>query len=275
MNKLILFTAVLLAVAHAAPDLLSGLTEPVAAAVAAATTTPAPVAASTTEATINSTSSDGTLEDRTKLVAKLFKDYDKKINPDNITVKFGVSLINFHIREDRDVMDSYVWLRYVWTDPRLQWNKEEYGGTEVIRFDADMVWKPDITLYNSADPVNMINCWQSNVLIYSSGEILWVPPCKMTSHCHLTLRKEPYGEQVCKLKFGSWTFDGFVLDIDFYKGNKTIDLSDMSNSSGFEVLSTTAEKTNKYYSCCKEPYPDVTFNMTIKRIPGEELIKNW
>jgi len=240
----------------------------------ATTTTEAPVAPPT-EDDKYSTHDNSTVEQRTKLVAKLFKDYNNKVNPDKVKLKFGVALIDFHIREDRDAMESYVWLRYVWQDPRLAWNKEEFGGASVLRIDSKMVWKPDVTLYNSADLVNMINCWESNVLIYSTGEILWVPPCKMLSRCHLTLRKEPYGEQVCGLKFGSWTFDGFVLDLDFYKGNKTMDLEDFHNSSGFKVLSTTAERTDKYYSCCKEPYPDLTFNMTIKRIPGEELIKKW
>jgi len=274
MNKLILASAILVAVAHAAPDLLSSLAAPVENAISEVTTTKAPAISGTTAAPI-STATQGTVEDRTRLVGTLFKDYNKKVNPDDIKLKFGVSLIDFHILEQKDAMDSYVWLRYTWQDPRLKWNTEEYGGATVLRMDADMVWKPDITLYNTADPVNMINCWDSKVLIFSSGEILWVPPCKMLSHCDLTLNKQPYGEQVCGMKFGSWTFDGNVLDVDFYQGNKTIDLSDLNNSSGFEVLSTTAKKTDKYYPCCVEPYPDLTFNVTIKRIPGEQLIKKW
>ncbi|CAL8086697.1 unnamed protein product [Orchesella dallaii] len=297
MNKIFIVSAMLLALANAAPDFLSGIASPIANAVDAIadvtstqapvedltttqapvedlTTTPAPDAPTTKDPKFI-TSDNSTTEERTKLVAKLFKDYDKKVNPDDLKIKFGVALIDFHILEDKDAVENYCWLRYVWTDPRLQWNAEEYGGAAVLRMDSDMVWKPDVTLYNSADPVHMINCWESNVLIYPNGEILWVPPCKMLSRCHLTLKREPYGEQVCGLKFGSWTYDGFTMDLEFYNGNKTIDLTDLSNSSGFEILSTTAEKTDKYYPCCKEPYPDLTFNMTIKRIPGEELIKKW
>jgi len=276
--KVFLLSVVLLAVAHAAPDLLASLTAPVVAgtdAIADVHTTAAPVEPSDLPAEKFKTSDQGTVEERTKLVNKLFKDYNKKVNPDNVKVKFGVALIDFHVREEKDALESYGWLRYVWQDPRLSWTPSEYGGAAVIRIPADNVWKPDITLYNSADPVNMINCWNSNVLIYPSGEILWVPPCKMLSQCHLTLKKHPYGEQVCGLKFGSWTFDGVVLDVNFYGGNKTVDLSDLNNSSGFEIVSSTAEKTDRYYPCCKEPYPDLTFNLTIKRIPGEELIKNW
>ncbi|CAL8086709.1 unnamed protein product [Orchesella dallaii] len=256
MNKIFIICAVIVAVAYAAPNSSSDLTD----SVATTAETAVPFAAPTTGKTAIKTSDQGTVEDRTKLVAKLFKDYDKKVNPDDVKLKFGVGLIDFHIS---------------WQDPRLKWNPDQYGGATILRMDSEMIWKPDITLYNSADPVNMINCWHSNILIFSTGEILWVPPCKMVSRCHLTLKKHPYGEQVCGLKFGSWTFDGVILDLDFYDGKKTMDLSDLNNSSGFEILSNKAEKTDKFYPCCEEPYPDLTFNMTIKRIPGEELIKKW
>ncbi|CAL8109303.1 unnamed protein product [Orchesella dallaii] len=275
MNKIFILCAVIIAVIYAAPDSSLDLADPVST-LAETVTTSAQLALPTTERREYETSDEqGTVDDRTKLVATLFKDYDKKINPDDVKLMFGVSLIDFHILEDKDEMESSVWLRYSWQDPRLKWNADEYGGATLIRLESDMVWKPDIALFNSADPVNMMNCWNANILIYSTGKILWVPPCKMLSWCHLTLHREPYGEQVCGLKFGSWTFDGDKLDLDFYKGNKTMDVSDLINTSGFEILSNKAEQTTKFYPCCKEPYRDLMFNITIKRIPGEELIKKW
>lgn len=215
----------------------------------------------------------GTVEDRTKLLEHLTKGYNKKVNPDDIVLKFGVNLIDFHVCSTRSIVDSYVWLKYEWKDSRLTWDPKEFGGVEVIRLDADEVWKPDVTLYNSADPVNMINCWHSNVLIYPTGKLLWVPPCKMTSSCDFNLKKHPYGEQTCTFKFGSWTFDGNVLDIQFYNGTSALDLSELRNTSGFDVVSNVAERHDKYYSCCAEPYPDLTYNITIKRVPGEEIFK--
>jgi len=197
----------------------------------------------------------------------------KKVNPDSIKLKFGASLIDFSVSEQRDVLESYLWLKYVWDDPRLSWTPEEFGGATVLRLDPDELWTPDVTLYNSADPVNMVNCWKSNVILYSTGKVLWVPPCKVRSQCSFNLRKQPYGEQKCILKFGSWTFDGNVMDVQFYNGTAGLDLSDMHNSSGFEIVKNVAERHDKYYSCCEEPYPDLTFNLTLKRIPGDELFK--
>ncbi|CAL8086703.1 unnamed protein product [Orchesella dallaii] len=272
MNKIFILCTVIVVAAYAAPDSTSDLTDSVTTTAEAATTTSAPLNPTSTEKPALNTSDQDTVEDRTRLAANLFKDYDKNINPDGVKLQFGVVLVDFHVLEEKDAIESRVWLRYIWKDSRLQWNAEEYGGASVLRMDSDMIWKPDITLYNSLDS-NMMVCWHSNVLIFPSGEVLWVPPCKLISCCHLTLKKHPYGEQVCRLKFGSWTFDGNVLDLDFYKGKKTMDLSDLSNTSGFEILSNKAEKTDKFYPCCKDPYPDLTFNLTIKRLPGEELFE--
>jgi len=229
----------------------------------------------TVSSTPKKTYGSGTVADRENLVAHLFHDYKKVVNPDKPDVRFGLSLINFHVCDYKQILESNVWLKMVWQDSRLAWDEKEYGGVEVLRYDSKELWKPDVTLYNSADPVNQMSCWDSQVLIYSTGEVLWVPPCKLISRCHYTLKKEPYGEQTCTLKFGSWTFDGLVMDLEFYKDKKEIDLEDLTNTSGFEVVTTTGEKHTRFYPCCAEPYQDLTFNMTVKRVPGEELVKRF
>lgn len=36
----------------------------------------------------------------------------------------------------------------VWTDSKLKWNENDYGGISVIKIGDHEVWQPDITLYN-------------------------------------------------------------------------------------------------------------------------------
>jgi len=43
----------------------------------------------------------------------------------------------------------YVWQK--WIDYRLSWNKSEYGGVDSIRLPSNLVWTPDILLYNRCD----------------------------------------------------------------------------------------------------------------------------
>jgi len=44
-----------------------------------------------------------------------------------------------------------------------------------------------------------------------------------------------------------------------------IDLKDFYPSVEWDLLGVPAKKNEKYYTCCSEPYPDITFNITIRR----------
>ena len=44
-----------------------------------------------------------------------------------------------------------------------------------------------------------------------------------------------------------------------------MDLDDFYRSVEWDLLEVPAQKNIKYYPCCDEPYPDITFNFTIRR----------
>lgn len=52
--------------------------------------------------------------------------------------------------------------------------------------------------------------------------------------------------------------DSDVIDIG-------IDLQDYYISVEWEILKVPAVRNEKFYSCCEEPYPDIIFNITIRR----------
>ena len=74
---------------------------------------------------------------------------------------------------------------------------------------------------------------------------------------------------------GSWTYDGYAVDIkhkDLPEGKNAldevengIDLMDYYLSTEWDLLAVPAKKYEKYYPCCSEPYPDIKFNITIRR----------
>jgi len=44
-----------------------------------------------------------------------------------------------------------------------------------------------------------------------------------------------------------------------------IELKDFYPSVEWDLLGVPAKKNEMYYTCCSEPYPDITFNITIRR----------
>ena len=55
-------------------------------------------------------------------------------------------------------------------------------------------------------------------VVSSDGTVLWIPMSILKSTCSIDITHFPFDEQTCFLKFGSWTYDGFKLDLDFYDG---------------------------------------------------------
>merc|ERR1712141_892776 len=92
----------------------------------------------------------------------------------------------------------------------------------------------------------------------------------------------PFDEQTCVMKFGSWTYDGFQVDLRHQEEECTnykeheyteynpivsigVDLSEFYMSVEWDILAVPAVRNEKYYPCCEEPYPDIFFNITMRR----------
>ncbi|KAK3522834.1 hypothetical protein QTP86_004673 [Hemibagrus guttatus] len=89
-----------------------------------------------------------------KLLNKLMENYSKALRPVedtdkalNVTLQITLSQIK-DMDERNQVLTTYLWVRQIWHDAYLRWDKDEYDGLEVIRIPSDLVWRPDIVLYN-------------------------------------------------------------------------------------------------------------------------------
>lgn len=50
--------------------------------------------------------------------------------------------------ERNQILTAYLWIRQTWYDAYLKWDRDQYDGLDSIRIPSDMVWRPDIALYN-------------------------------------------------------------------------------------------------------------------------------
>ena len=51
------------------------------------------------------------------------------------------------------------------------------------------------------------------VIVDSDGTVRWNTPNIYRTSCLLDVSYFPWDQQVCPIKLGSWTYDGFKLDI--------------------------------------------------------------
>jgi len=208
-------------------------------------------------------SNSGTLEQRAAVRSKIFNGYDKNNYPDNLKVQLGISITTIDIVEEYDSIDANIWMRLWWRDSRLAWDSAI--GPNVLRASAQEVWRPDITPYNSVDASKMMQCEHTNVLIYSTGDVLWVPPCRVGTVCDFTLDEAPYADQICTMTFGSWTFDGDFQRLDIMNNETRADTKYFQDVGDWTISNTVAERIDKYYDCCVEPYTVIQYNVTLHR----------
>lgn len=55
--------------------------------------------------------------------------------------------------------------------------------------------------------------FHTNVLVNASGYCQYIPPGILKSTCYIDVRWFPFDVQKCDLKFGSWTHNGWLLDL--------------------------------------------------------------
>ncbi|XP_027198547.2 acetylcholine receptor subunit alpha-like [Dermatophagoides pteronyssinus] len=207
----------------------------------------------------------------------LFSDYNRLIRPSKnhsykLTVNIGLKLtqiIDINLRQQ--VMTTNIWLEQNWYDYKLTWDPNDYGGVDMINVPAENIWLPDIVLFNNADG-NYEVTLMTKATVYSTGLVVWNPPALYKSTCKIDVEYFPFDEQSCLMKFASWTYDGHEVDIRHVKQEEGstyvdvgIDLSEFYKSVEWDILMVPAKYNEEYYECCPEPYPDITFNLTMRR----------
>ncbi|XP_044018760.1 acetylcholine receptor subunit alpha-like 1 [Aphidius gifuensis] len=215
--------------------------------------------------------------DAKRLYDDLLSNYNRLIRPvgnnsDRLTVKMGLrlsQLIDVNLRSQ--IMTTNVWVEQEWNDYKLRWNPEEYGGVETIHVPSEHIWLPDIVLYNNADGNYEVTI-MTKAILHHTGKVKWKPPAIYKSFCEINVEYFPFDEQTCFMKFGSWTYDGYTVDLrhlfqteDSNKIALGIDLTDYYISVEWHITDVPAVRNEKFYSCCEEPYPDIMFYITLRR----------
>ncbi|XP_014681775.1 PREDICTED: acetylcholine receptor subunit alpha-like isoform X2 [Priapulus caudatus] len=215
-----------------------------------------------------------------------------------VAVKLGLKLTQLiDVDEKNQIMKTNVWLRQEWVDYKLAWNPLEYGGVDVLYVPSQLIWVPDLVLYNNADGNYQVTL-MTKATIYPSGLVVWEPPAIYKSFCPINVEFFPFDKQECHMKFGSWTYNGWLVDLSHLGlenetreaqrvvsadcqasqggggdggGEQTVTKADAINLDEFypsvewDVLEVPAVKSNIVYPCCPEPFIDITFYLHLRR----------
>ncbi|KAK0397034.1 hypothetical protein QR680_001950 [Steinernema hermaphroditum] len=224
-----------------------------------------------------------------QLYEDLLYDYNKiprpvKNSTDVLMVDVGASLIRIiDVDEKNQVLTTNLWLEMKWVDAKLQWDPKKYGGITTLHIPSDLIWTPDLVLYNNAAGDPDITIFTDALVAYD-GRVFWQPPAIYKSFCPIDVTWFPYDLQNCNMKFGAWSYTGYYVDLRQLPSDQVIltkdsdgsdvefmengmDLSFFYKSAEWDLLSlTSARHSVLYASCCgPEKYVDITYYLVLRR----------
>lgn len=214
------------------------------------------------------------LNNEKRLIDKLRKTYPQKFGRPlvNLTGPVVITLRSQLIQivkvdPNSQVLVTNVWNNFNWKDPYLSWEPKDYNNLKTIRLPASFAFEIDIKLLNNADE-RLDYQREALLVIYSTGDIQWIPRSIFSSTCHIDLKRFPFDRQNCSISFGSWAYDDSLIDLDFYYNNTPIDLSDYESSKEWQIqtqflygMKTIREQDNKNYTV-------LTYYVVMNRNPG-------
>lgn len=103
----------------------------------------------------------------------------------------------------------------------------------------------------------------TKAIVKSSGTVSWTPPASYKSSCTMDVTFFPFDRQNCSMKFGSWTYDGSMVDLILI--NENVDRKDFFDNGEWEILNAKGMKGNRregFYS-----YPFVAYSFVLRRLP--------
>ena len=177
-----------------------------------------------------------------------------------------------------------VWFRLKWSDLRLAWDPNYFGGLRSIQVraahttDAEGtdIWTPDIVPYNSDEPL-VQTLDPALATVDSTGSVYWARAGSLKLLCAFSgLNNFPFDVLRCPTDFGSWSFDNNVQRIGPL-GGKYIETHISERSGGttyaeWEVLDSSEDSVKQVLRSYEpslaggeEVWPVVELILTLRR----------
>lgn len=127
----------------------------------------------------------------------------------------------------------------------------------------DLRWELTCVSYFFSADGRFEGSLMTKAIVKYNGAITWTPPASYKSACTMDVTFFPFDRQNCSMKFGSWTYDGSMVDLVLM--DNQVDRKDFFDNGEWEILSATGAKGNRKDGLLS--YPFITYSFILKRLP--------
>ncbi|XP_070552001.1 neuronal acetylcholine receptor subunit alpha-9-like [Ptychodera flava] len=173
---------------------------------------------------------------------------------------FPVQILD--VDEKNQILTLKAWLTVAWHDEFLTWNASEYDGITSVLLPSKAIWQPDITVYESVKE-EFARHLDTEAFITNDGEVTAPALVIIETSCVIDATYFPFDEQICVLTFGSWSYDGSMIDL--YLDDRSGNLEYYVTNGEWDLVGFPARRNSVLFSCCPNPYIDVKYSLQIRR----------
>ncbi|KAL8596818.1 hypothetical protein ACOMHN_027147 [Nucella lapillus] len=158
----------------------------------------------------------------------------------------------------KQTLVSFGWLTVTWYDQFLRWDLEQFPFRAIYPY-ADMVWRPDLVIFNTVSDLDQLEKQKTKVIVEHTGKVTWYPGGLFQTFCSINIFRYPLDTQVCSVQVSSWAYDAYVLNAILQEAAYETAYK-VENHPEWTLVTRTAS-----YTPLPSNYWTVNFNFTLKR----------
>ncbi|XP_070540094.1 neuronal acetylcholine receptor subunit beta-4-like isoform X2 [Ptychodera flava] len=152
----------------------------------------------------------------------------------------------------------------MWTDCRLQWDPEMFGGINRTTVPSDWLWMPNVVNFRSANDQYYLSKTRTS-MVYYNGTVRKIPQDIYESPCKLDVSLFPFDRQRCTLAFTPWNLQSHELI--FKTRPESVDLSIFLEHTEWDVVGSSSSILYIYNELDESNWTTIEFTLHLNRKP--------
>ncbi|KAL8591532.1 hypothetical protein ACOMHN_000546 [Nucella lapillus] len=196
----------------------------------------------------------------------------KQRSPVVVGIDFGLTSVS-EVNEERGFVALEGMMSLMWQDSRLQFDLPKASKIiRTVKVNPKTIWTPDIELYHAMAPGLQTLTSQAQAVVSGSGDVFLARQVHLRAPCDVMGQLAVSNIVNCTLKLGSWTYNGFEVNLQVTSLNGADKLHDFQAAGRWIATSATAWAGADSYACCPESFPYARFSFHLRlRRPDDSL----
>ncbi|XP_067659393.1 neuronal acetylcholine receptor subunit alpha-5-like [Haliotis asinina] len=195
-------------------------------------------------------------------------DYFKSHHPLQFLVYEGEILtvsVNFNVLhlddldETKQALTSTAWFYFVWNLKGFEWNETKYQNISRVVVSEELLWLPDLKLYNSIDTFGHLSEDVFPTTVWSNGTVEWYAAKKYVTSCKMDVSYFPFDQQRCYFRLTQWV--SFSSEVNFTFYDPPITFRAFEENGEWKITDTSVKKDYFY----EGKYQSLIFGLVLVR----------